>query len=75
MIQMRTAAKAHHAWPSRHNGGRKEERARGRFIGLEVTRFGARQSPEQRSFEDVATVAGARYHIVRSIDDVQKLGL
>ena len=47
----------------------------GQFIGLEVKRKGTVQSPEQIEFERRAKADGASYHVVRSIDDVQRLGL
>jgi hypothetical protein len=47
----------------------------GQAIFLEVKKPDGRQSPEQNAFGSDAIVAGARYHIVRSIDDVQKVGL
>jgi hypothetical protein len=33
------------------------------------------QSPEQKAFQERAEAAGAIYAVVRSIEDVQKLGL
>ncbi len=47
----------------------------GQFIGLEVKRKGTYQSPEQKEFEHRVTVAGGVYEVVRSIDDVQAMGL
>jgi hypothetical protein len=47
---------------------------RGKFIGLEATRPGQKQSPDQREFEARTTTAGGEYHVVHSIDDVQRLG-
>ena len=34
-----------------------------------------KQSPEQVDFGSDAIVAGAAYHVVRSIDEVQRAGL
>jgi hypothetical protein len=42
---------------------------------LEVKRRGTYQSPEQKAFQAEAEKAGALYAVVRSIDDVQALGL
>jgi hypothetical protein len=47
----------------------------GQFVGLEVKRPGGAASPEQLDFQRHAKERGAAYHIVRSIDDVQSLGL
>jgi hypothetical protein len=47
----------------------------GQFIGLEVKREDGKLSPEQREFERDSKAHGAEYHVVRSIDDVQALGL
>ena len=47
----------------------------GQFVGLEVKRSGGRASPEQLEFQRRAHERGAAYCIVRSIDDVQTLGL
>lgn len=47
----------------------------GKFWGLEVKTDKGTISPFQREFEAKSTHAGARYDVVRSIDDVQKLGL
>tara|TARA_R100001086_G_C11847959_1_gene260609 strand:- start:2821 stop:3144 length:324 start_codon:yes stop_codon:yes gene_type:complete len=46
----------------------------GRFIGLEVKDKGY-QSKDQKLMQEWIESAGARYHVVRSIDDVQELGL
>lgn len=45
------------------------------FIGLEVKAPKGKQSPNQVIFEQRCKRAGCEYHIVCSIDDVQKLGL
>jgi hypothetical protein len=42
---------------------------------LEVKRPGTYQTPEQKDFQKAAEAAGALYAVVRSIDDVQVLGL
>ncbi len=47
----------------------------GQFIGLEVKRPGTSQSPEQKAFQADLEAAGGRYCVVRSIDDVQAMGL
>jgi hypothetical protein len=47
----------------------------GKFIGLEVKNEKGRQSPEQKQWETDCILAGAEYHIVRSIDDCIKIGL
>jgi len=47
----------------------------GRPYFLEVKLPGTYQSPEQKDFQKRAEAAGAFYSVVRSIDDVQALGL
>lgn len=47
----------------------------GQFVGLEVKTQTGKLSPEQAEFGRKAIGAGAEYHLVRSIDDVQALGL
>ncbi len=47
----------------------------GRPYFLEVKRQGTYQSPDQKTFQATAEKAGARYAVVRSIDDVMALGL
>jgi hypothetical protein len=47
----------------------------GRPYFLEVKRVGAYQSAEQTEFQTRAEKAGAMYAVVRSIEDVQQLGL
>jgi hypothetical protein len=47
----------------------------GRPYFLEVARPGTYQSLEQKEFQRKAEQAGAFYSVVRSIDDVQALGL
>jgi hypothetical protein len=47
----------------------------GRAIFLEVKTTKGRLSDDQAEFFRLATLAGAAYHVVRSIDDVQALGL
>jgi hypothetical protein len=45
------------------------------WVGLEVkTRIG-KQSPEQKEFEKRCKENGVEYYIVRSVEDVQRLGL
>lgn len=47
----------------------------GRFIGLEVKDKGY-QSKDQKAMQEwIESVGGGRYHVVRSIDDVQEIGL
>lgn len=46
----------------------------GYFIALEVKDKGS-QSKEQKEFQERVEKAGGRYHVVRSIDDVQAVGL
>lgn len=47
----------------------------GRPYFLEVKRPGSNQSPDQKAFQQSAKRAGALYAVVRSIEDVQLLGL
>ncbi len=47
----------------------------GRPYFLEVKRPGTYQSPDQKAFQQRAEEAGALYAVVRSIEDVQALGL
>jgi hypothetical protein len=47
----------------------------GRPYFLKVKRKGTYQSPEQKEFQRQAEAAGALHAVVRSIDDVQALGL
>ena len=47
----------------------------GRIYFLEVKRKSGVMSLEQESFCVAARAAGALYHVVRSVDDVQRLGL
>ena len=47
----------------------------GRPYFLEVKRPKSYQSPEQKEFQKGAEAAGAYYAVVRSIEDVQALGL
>lgn len=42
---------------------------------LEVKRKGGYQSPEQKEFQKKCEKVGARYFVVRSVDEVIKLGL
>jgi hypothetical protein len=47
----------------------------GRAIYLEVKTEAGKLSPDQEAFRSGALEAGAQYEVVRSIDDVQALGL
>lgn len=47
----------------------------GQFIGLEVKRDKGRLSLDQVAFRLRLEAAGGKYFVVRSIDDVQALGL
>lgn len=47
----------------------------GRAIFLEVKAEIGKQSPEQIDFGSDAIVAGAAYHVVRSIEEVQEIGI
>lgn len=47
----------------------------GFFIGLEVKQDKGRQSDGQKEFEKMCKNAGGEYYVVRSIDDVQNVGL
>jgi hypothetical protein len=47
----------------------------GQFVGLEVKRQGGRLSPEQKEFAAACQSRGGQYHVVRSIEEVQALGL
>lgn len=47
----------------------------GQFIGLEVKSATGRQSEDQKYFEENVKKAGGAYHLVRSLDDVKKIGL
>ena len=48
---------------------------KGNFVGLEVKPPGKYQSPEQKEFERNCLAAGGEYHVVRSIEDLQAIGL
>jgi len=48
---------------------------KGKIIALEVKRPDTQQSPEQKLFEQVFKQAGGEYYVVRSLDDVMKIGL
>lgn len=48
---------------------------KGKFIGLEVKGPRGRQSKAQKEFQEGLEEAGGKYHIVRSLEDVQELGL
>jgi hypothetical protein len=47
----------------------------GRPYFLEVKRPGTYQSADQKEFQESSEKAGAYYAVVRSIEDVQQLGL
>ena len=47
----------------------------GILYGLEVKRLKTHQSESQKIFEKDLTDAGGKYFIVRSVEDVQKIGL
>jgi hypothetical protein len=47
----------------------------GKAIFIEVRREKGKMSPEQHEFGRNVVLAGGDYHIVRSIDDVQRIGL
>jgi hypothetical protein len=47
----------------------------GKYIGLEVKTKTGTQSEPQIIFEQNVKKAGGEYHIVRSLEDVQKIGL
>ena len=47
----------------------------GQYIGIEVKSSSGVQSDNQKEFERQCKIAGAEYYVVRSVDDVIKLGL
>lgn len=47
----------------------------GQFIGLEVKRDKTYQSEHQKAFQGLVERAGGLYYVVRSIEDVQSIGL
>ncbi len=47
----------------------------GFFIGLEVKKKGTKQSPAQLEWEKACKAAGAEYYVVRTLEDVQEIGL
>lgn len=47
----------------------------GFFIGLEVKKPRTYQRKEQKEFERMCKEAGGEYYVVRSIKDVQEIGL
>lgn len=49
--------------------------AGGLFFALEVKTKVGRQSPEQKEFEALVKKHGGKYFVVRSIEDVQAIGL
>ena len=46
---------------------------RGRVIGLEVKRPGAKQKGEQEVIEEMLKKNGAEYYVVRSVEDVRAI--
>jgi hypothetical protein len=44
-------------------------------VFIEVKKDKGAMSPDQHEFARAAVLAGAEYHIARSIDDMQKIGL
>lgn len=46
----------------------------GKFVGIEVKRKGTYQSPEQKEFQRLCEQNSGSYCVVRSIDDIIKLG-
>lgn len=48
---------------------------KGQFVGLEVKPKGKYQSPDQKIFEALVKEAGGAYHVIRSIEDLQAIGL
>lgn len=49
--------------------------AGGLFFALEVKTKVGRQSPDQKVFEALVKKHGGKYFVVRSIEDVQAIGL
>ena len=47
----------------------------GKFVGLEVETAKGKLSDEQEAFAHALRAFGGKYHVVRSIDDVEALGL
>ncbi len=47
----------------------------GFYIGLEVKRPNTKQSDNQKEFEKNCKQAGGEYYVVRSLEDVQNIGL
>lgn len=47
----------------------------GKFIGLEAKTETGTQSMFQQEFEEALKSAGGAYHLVRSVEDLQKIGL
>jgi hypothetical protein len=48
---------------------------KGKFIGLEVKSATGKQSDDQKLFELFVTDNGGFYYLVRSLEDVRKIGL
>lgn len=47
----------------------------GFFIGLEIKSATGKQSEGQKAFEKMLKEAGAEYHIIKSVDQLQEIGL
>lgn len=47
----------------------------GIFVGIEVKRLEGKLSDSQKAFKEKCLESGAEYHVVSSIDDVEKIGL
>ena len=47
----------------------------GWFIALEIKQKGGKQSEGQKIFEQKCKEAGGEYYVVKSIEDVQEIGL
>lgn len=47
----------------------------GWFVGLEVKTKTGKQSPDQKAFEKNVHDAGGEYYVVRTIEDLQEVGL
>ena len=47
----------------------------GKFIGLECKKKGGYQSEHQKIFQQDIEKAGGQYYVIRSLEDLQKIGL
>jgi hypothetical protein len=45
---------------------------KGQYVGIEVKRPGEKQSPEQAAFETALVMAGGKYLLARSLEDVMR---